>query len=315
MFSEKKIAVVVPAYNESKLIMDTLQTIPNWVDKIYAVNDASTDETLSRMKHAASNQKRIRVIDLQRNSGVGGSIVEGYKAALIDGMDICCVMAGDGQMDPSELHKLVEPITKNQTDMAKGNRFYSNTSFLGMPRGRIVGNVILSILTKIGSGYWSLIDPQNGYVAVSRVALEKMQLEKLSKRYDFENDFLCQFRMIDGRVMDVPIPARYGNETSTLNVVMTAWRISKTLWRGFWRRLLVKHMLWSFSLIPIFFLLGSLMLSVGTALGIWAIIHSLGPSSASAGTVTLVSVLTLSGLQLILVGLVLDIISEPKVTT
>jgi glycosyltransferase involved in cell wall biosynthesis len=238
MWNGKKIAVIVPAYNESKYVVETLETIPKWVDLIYAVNDKSTDATLELMKKCELRDNRITVIDHEVNTGVGGSIISGYKAALNNHADICCVMAGDGQMDPVHLHELVDPVSKNLCDMAKGNRFHSLKSLKGMPLARLVGSLVLTFLTRIASGLYRIWDPQNGYVAVSADFLHRVPLKKVAQRYDFENDFLCWAGLKRAKVMDLPINARYRDETSTLNIANTAPRIFKTLLRGFSRRFL-----------------------------------------------------------------------------
>lgn len=237
MWNGKHIAVIVPAYNESKYIVETLETIPAWVDSIYAVNDVSTDNTFQLMKHAASRDSRIFVINHEVNTGVGGSIISGYKLALKNGADIFCVMAGDGQMDPTHLHELVDSVSTNKCDMAKGNRFYSLKSLKGMPPTRLIGSLILTFLTRMASGFYKIWDPQNGYVAVSKDLISKIPLDVVAPRYDFENDFLCWAGLFNARVLDIPIKARYRQETSTLNISNTAPKILSTLFKGLRRRI------------------------------------------------------------------------------
>ena len=238
MWNGKHIAVVVPAYNESKYIVETLETIPEWVDSIYSINDVSTDDTLELMRSSEAKDSRITVINHEVNTGVGGSIVSGYKLALQQGADICCVMAGDGQMDPAQLQDPVDPVARNQCDMAKGNRFYSLKSLRGMPTSRLIGSFVLTFLTRIATGMYRLWDPQNGYVAVTKELLGRIPLDQLAQRYDFENDFLCRVGKMKGKVQDIPIDARYRNEISTLRITNSAPRIIKTLWKGFFSRII-----------------------------------------------------------------------------
>lgn len=312
MYKDHSIAVVVPAYNEERYIFETLTTIPVWVDQIIVVNDASTDKTEFEIQKAKALQNSITHITHDLNQGVGASILSGYKRALQTDKSIVCVMAGDGQMDPKELQRLLDPICENRCEMSKGNRFFSLSSIQGMPRKRIFGNIFFTLLTKIGSGYWSIVDPQNGYVAVSTKSLRSLSLDRISNRYDFENDFLCHMRMIDARVVDIPIPARYRDEVSTIRIIPTMFRIFKTLWRGFWRRILIKNLLWSFTLIPIFLFLGLMGLTTAGLVGLWAISNSLGENLMSSGTASFIAILIISSSQFLLTSLILDVISEPK---
>lgn len=312
MWKNRKVAVVVPAYNEAENIFETLTTIPKWVDLIFVVNDCSLDDTDLQIQSAIKYDARINNLLLKTNSGVGAAIKEGYKNAIDAGADICAVMAGDGQMDPLELHKLVDRVASGQVEMAKGNRFYSSKSTAGMPSNRVLGNILFSLLTKIGSGYWSILDPQNGYVAVSVESIKDLHLDSIANRYNFENDFLCHMRMIDARIADVNIPARYRNETSTIKMLPTIIRISSTLFKGFWRRMFVKHFLWSFSLIPLFLLLGILSISGGLFLGVLILGKVSNSVSPSAGTSSLDVILITSGVQFLLTSLIMDVISEPK---
>ena len=240
MWNGKHIAVVVPAYNESKYITETLETIPNWVDSIYAINDFSTDNTLEHMQKCAANDSRITVINHKSNTGVGGAIISGYKLALENNADIYCVMDGDGQMNPEHLHELVDPVSKGECEMAKGNRLYSINSVEGMPKLRLIGSIGLTLLTKIATGLWNINDPQNGYVAISRNLIERIPLDKLTPKYDFQNDFLCWAAIIKASIKDFPIKARYRQETSTLSIHRTAPRILITLWRCFFLRIKTK---------------------------------------------------------------------------
>ena len=312
MYKNHSVAVIVPAYNEERYIFETLTTIPKWVDAIVVVNDASTDKTEIEIQKAKEAVSSIAHITHNLNKGVGGAILNGYKFALQIDAAIVCVMAGDGQMDPKELQKLLDPICENKCEMSKGNRFFSLNSVQGMPKKRILGNIFVTLLTKIGSGYWSIVDPQNGYVAVSTKALRSLSLDRISTRYDFENDFLCHMRMIDARVIDVQIPARYRDEVSTIQIIPTMLRIAKTLWKGFWRRILIKNLLWSFTLIPVFLFLGLIGLTLAGFAGFWAVSNSLGQNLMSSGTASFIAILIISSFQLLLTSFILDVISEPK---
>lgn len=210
------VAVVVPAFNESRLIRGTLRSVPTYVDMICAVDDASTDTTLTIMQEEAQRDHRIVVISREVNGGVGAAIIAGYKMALKEGIDIAVVMAGDGQMDPEYLPRLLDPIVEGRAEYTKGNRLFRQDLRAGMSSWRYFGNVVLTLMNKIASGYWHVVDPQNGYTAVTARALSLLDLDRVYPRYAFENDILVRLNVYDVPVMNVPIPARYGEEESKI---------------------------------------------------------------------------------------------------
>ena len=244
---------------------------------------------------------------LPENMGVGGAIVHGHKRALELGCDVSVVMAGDAQMDPEYLPKLLDPIAEGEAGFTKANRFYGEGSFKGMPRHRVVGNITLSFLTKAASGYWGLFDPQNGYTAIHRTALERLQLDRLAKRYEFENDLLIRLNVLRIAARDVPIPAVYGTEVSGLSVRRVAPRLLAMLWRGFWHRMWWKYVLQSFSAVALMFFTGLFLVAIGVGFSIFTIVNTLGPPVASPGTVLLAVAPLLSGLHFLVSAMQLDI--------
>ena len=208
MYREHVVAAVVPAYNEAAHIGDVITTMPAIVDHIIVVDDQSSDDTAATARLV--DDPRVEVIEHTQNKGVGGSIITAHKRALALGSDINVVFAGDGQMDPAYLSDLVDPLIDEGLGYTKGNRFYSIGSWEGMPRSRVFGNVVLSFLTKAASGYWNLFDPSNGYTAITRNALESINLDAIAERYDFETDMLINLNIVNTGAADVPIPARYG---------------------------------------------------------------------------------------------------------
>lgn len=310
MYKGLRVAVVVPAYREERHIGGVITTMSEVVDHIIVVDDSSPDETYAVALAAAD--ARTEVIRHEVNRGVGAAIVTGHRRALELGADISVVMDGDGQMDPKHLPALLEPIAEQGYGFAKANRFYSATSFAGMPKHRIFGNVVLTFLTKISSGYWNLVDPQNGYTAMSRQTLERMPLGKLAERYEFGNDQLIWLNILDVRAIDVPVPAIYGSEMSTLKLHRVVPRMLGLLFAGFWRRFWRKYVLWSFSPIALLFVTGLLLLLFGVIAGIWAIVDSIGPGSATTGTWLLAVAPTLVGVQMLIQALVLDIEATPR---
>src|SRR3954468_5868916 len=310
MYEGKLIAVVMPAYREEKLIGETIRTVPEWVDHVFVIDDASSDRTGSEARAAADT--RTEVISHEVNQGVGGAIVTGHRRAIECGADISVVMAGDGQMDPRYLESLLQPVVRDGFGYAKGNRFFAADSFDGMPRHRLVGNQTLTLLTKAASGYWFLVDPQNGYTAVTSDVLRRLPLNRLSKRYEFENDILVWLNILDVRVADVAIPARYGDEESAIRLRSTAPRLLSVLLKGFWRRMWRKDVLWSFSPIALLLFTGLFLVAFGSLVGAWTIAHTLGPATASAGTVNLSVAPFVTGIQMLIQAMALDIQATPK---
>ena len=233
---------MVPAYNEEMLIRPTLESIPGYVDRVYVVDDGSVDNTCSVMEDVARGDERMLVINHNPNRGVGASIVTGYRKALEEGMDVMVVMAGDNQMDPSWLTSLLDPVVEGRADYSKGNRLASLEYTRGMSRWRLLGNAVLSFLTKISSGYWGMVDPQNGYTAISRRALEAIDLDRVYPGYGYCNDLLIKLNAGGCKVVDIPAPARYGSEKSKIRYGVFIFKVSPLLLRGFLWRLKIKYL-------------------------------------------------------------------------
>lgn len=309
MYKGKRIAAVVPAYKEERLIARVVTTMPDTVDIIVVVDDCSPDETSARAEE--THDPRLTVVRHEVNQGVGGAIITGHRAAMALGADIDVIFAGDAQMDPAYLPNLLDPIVEQGYGFAKANRFFSSSSFKGMPKHRIFGNIVLSFLTKLASGYWHLFDPQNGYTAITRETLQRLDLDSIAKRYEFENDLLVNLNILGVRAIDVPIPAVYGEEVSGIKLTKVVPRIVSLLARGFWKRLIQKYVIRSFSPIALFFFSGLLLTLWGVLFGIWVLVHTIGPEVATTGTVLLSVVPFLMGFQLLLSALVLDIQESP----
>lgn len=270
MFSNKTIAVIVPAYNEESLIGDTLLSIPSFVDRIYVVDDGSKDKTLEIIRNHAIRDSRIVSLTHPVNNGVGAAIVTGYKKMLGDDLDIGVVMAGDNQMDPAFLPELIVPIIEGRCDYTVGNRLISPAYRKGMTTWRFVGNAILTLLTKIASGYWQLMDPQNGYTAISKRALERISLDDIYPGYGYCNDLLVRLNVVGFRVKNVPHPARYGREKSGIKYSSYIVRLSSLLLVDFLWRLKMKYMVLSFHPLVLFYSLGFLFCVLSLVLGIYS---------------------------------------------
>jgi len=271
MFGNKSLAVIVPAYNEETLIGDTLESIPSFVDRIYVVDDGSKDRTLEIIKSYATRDSRFVTLNHAVNMGVGAAIVTGYKKMLIDNIDIGVVMAGDNQMDPAFLPDLITPVIEGKCDYTVGNRLISPVYRKGMTTWRFAGNAILTLLTKIASGFWQLMDPQNGYTAISNRALERLSLDDIYPKYGYCNDILVRLNVLGFRVKNVPHPAKYGREKSGINYSTYISRLSCLLVRDFLWRLKMKYIILSFHPLVLFYLLGSFFCLFSLVLGVYSL--------------------------------------------
>jgi glycosyltransferase involved in cell wall biosynthesis len=271
VYNDRTIAVVVPAYNEELLIAATLSSIPSFVDRIYAVNDASRDNTQAVIEEIAKKDPRVVLIRHAKNSGVGAAVSSGYKRARDDHMDITVVIDGDNQMDSQLMPSIIDPIVKNHADYTKGNRLLSVEYRRGMSTWRFVGNSILTFLTKFSSGYWNLMDPQNGYTAISYRALERINLDRMYPRYGYLNDLLVKLNVFGFRVMNIEMPARYAGETSKIKYGRYIRTVSSLLLRDFLYRLKMKYIILSFHPIVIFYLFGFSLTLAGLLAGLYTI--------------------------------------------
>ena len=245
MLEGKRVAVVVPAFDEEKLIVTTLASIPEFVDRVIVVDDASRDGTTPAA--AGTGDERVEVITHDKNRGVGAAIVTGYKRALEEGIDVTCVMAGDNQMDPDDLEAIAGPVARGDVEYAKANRLFTGRAWELIPRNRYLGNAVLSLLTKIASGYWHVADSQSGYTAVSLKTLELLDLDRIYPRYGFPNDMLVHLNVINARVRDVPSRPVYGvGETSGIRLGRVIPAISWLLTKAFFWRMREKYVIRDF---------------------------------------------------------------------
>jgi glycosyltransferase involved in cell wall biosynthesis len=310
MIEGKSVAVVVPAHDEEHLIGETLRAIPPVVDRIFVVDDASRDATAERAREVGD--ARVEVIAHERNRGVGAAIVTGYQRALAERMDVTVVMAGDNQMDPAELESLAEPVARGEVDYAKANRLFTGQAWQLIPRTRYLGNAVLSLLTKIASGYWHVADSQAGYTAVGLGTLDVLDLDRVYTRYGFPNDFLVHLNVVNARVRDVPSRPIYGvGERSGIRLRKVVPRISWLLLKGFFWRLREKYVIRDFHPLVFFYALGIVMTSLGLALGLYVAVERmfLG-GDITAGTATLIALLLISGSQFTLFAMWFDMESN-----
>jgi glycosyltransferase involved in cell wall biosynthesis len=300
----KRVAVVVPAYDEERLIASTIAGIPGFVDRIIVVDDGSGDETAAR---AAGADPRVEVVAHERNLGVGAAIVTGYRRAAAEELDVTCVMAADGQMDPDDLERLAAAVARGECDYAKANRLITGEAWRVIPRTRYLGNAILSFLTKIASGYWHVGDSQSGYTAVDLRTLEELDLERLYPRYGFPNDMLVHLNVWNKRVRDYPSRPIYGvGEQSGIRIRRVVPRISWLLLKGFFWRLKEKYVIRDFHPLVLFYASGGILFTAGVVLGLVETGLRIAGNTIPAATIVLVALLVVSGLQLILFAMFFD---------
>jgi len=309
MLEEKQVAVVVPAHDEEALIATTVAGIPPFVDRIYVVDDASTDATVEQA-HAVGDI-RVVVVSHERNRGVGAAIVTGYELAVTDGADVVAVMAGDNQMDPADLATLVGPVARGELDYAKANRLFTGQAWNLMPHARYLGNAVLSMLTKIASGYWHIADSQSGYTAISAGMVRELDLDRVYTGYGFPNDLLVHLNVWNARVRDFPSRPVYGvGERSGIRYHKVAPRISWLLFKGFFWRLREKYVIRDFHPLVFFYAFGILSILVGLVLGLVELGFRIAGNAVSVGTVVLIALLLISGSQFTLFAMWFDMESN-----
>jgi glycosyltransferase involved in cell wall biosynthesis len=310
--SGSRIAVVIPSYKVARHVLDVIRAIPADVSRIYVVDDACPDGT-GRMVMRECLDPRVNVLFHDTNQGVGGAVLTGYHRAVEDAMDIVVKIDGDGQMDPSLIPHFVKPIEEGRADYTKGNRFYSLDYVRSMPSVRLWGNAVLSLVNKIVSGYWSTMDPTNGYTAISAKLLPILPLGVLEKRYFFESDMLYHLGLIRACVIDVPMRAVYAGETSSLSVRNAALRFPGKYVARACKRFLYSYVLRDFNAGSVESILGMLLLTFGVVFGSlrWTtgVLHA---ETASSGTVMLAALPVILGVQFLLSALYYDIQNQPR---
>lgn len=324
MYKGTTVGVVVPAYNEGDFVGEVIETIPSYVDRIYAIDDASSDETWHEISTAARRENEdttgrfavasggqtafnepVVALRNERNQGVGGSIKRGYAHAMADGIEVVAVMNGDGQMDPAMLHRIIDPVVDGCTDFAKGNRLRAWEHCVGMSTWRLFGNGLLTLLTKIASGYWQMMDPQNGYTAISAKALETISFERLYEDYGFCNDLLISLNAHDMRIADVAMPAIYGDESSSISYSRFIPRLSGLLLRRFVWRLNTKYGFASFHPLAVLYPFGMVTTLIGVGAVAWTV-TSRQLSSQSARWISSLGIF-LGGLFTLMITIILEL--------
>jgi glycosyltransferase involved in cell wall biosynthesis len=294
------VAVIIPCYRVQNYILKVITDIGPEVKKIYVVDDACPEKSGQYVKENCSDD-RLEVIFNERNLGVGGAMIAGYKKALVDKIDVVVKVDGDGQMDPKFIPVLIRPIVKGRADYTKGNRFFRLDGVSPMPTVRIFGNAVLSFMAKLSTGYWNVFDPTNGYTAIHSKVLAELPLDKISKRYFFETDMLFRLNTLRAVVVDVPMRAIYCGEPSNLKISRV---IPEFLWNHFInlnKRVFYNYLLRNFSAFSIELFLGIMLLMGGAGFGLFAWYHFATRNiPATAGIVMFAALPVIAGIQLIL---------------
>jgi glycosyltransferase involved in cell wall biosynthesis len=299
--------VVVPCYRVRDSIADVLRRIGPEVSKIYVVDDCCPDGTGDHVE-ATTTDTRISVVRNQRNLGVGGATKAGFQSALQDGIQIVVKLDGDGQMDPAQIPRLIEPICSGRADYVKGNRFYDMESVRSMPPLRKIGNAAMSLLSKVASGYWSLMDPTNGFVAIETSVLPLISLNKVADGYFFESDILFRLNTVGAVVAEVPMEAIYGDEKSHLSEAGAALRFPGKFVVRFVKRIVYTYYLRDFNACSVEIIFGMMLLIFGVVFGGYQWYVSLVDRvPATTGTVMLAALPVILGFQLMLSALNHDV--------
>ena len=308
---QNKIAVVIPTYKASNHILNVIDRVGSEVNRIYVIDDRCPDSSGDVVAHTCKD-KRVFIIRHVENQGVGGAVMTGYKAAIEDGMNILVKVDSDGQMDPALIMDFVAPIACGEADYTKGNRFFDLEKVRTMPKVRLFGNAVLSLMCKLSSGYWNLFDPTNGYTAIHADVARHLPFDKISRRYFFETDILFRLNTLRAVVVDVPMDAKYGDEVSNLKISKIIGEFFLKHVRNFSKRIFYNYYLRDMSLASIKLPLGLLFLAFGIIYGIYHWIHSASIGTpTTAGTVMLSALPILTGIQFLLAFVGFDISSVP----
>lgn len=312
MAADMPVAVVIPSYKVTRHILGVIAGIGPEVSRIYVVDDKCPDGSGAYVK-ANCQDPRVTVVEHEQNQGVGGAVMSGYRAAIADGMGVIVKVDGDGQMDARLIPHFIAPIVRGEADYTKGNRFFDLEQIGQMPPLRLFGNAVLSLMTKLSSGYWNLFDPTNGYTAIHADAARHLPFEKISKRYFFETDMLFRLNTLNAVVVDVPMDASYGDEVSNLKISKIVTEFLGKHVRNFSKRIFYNYYLRNMSL-------ASIELPAGLAMLAWGVVYggihwfesSRAGVATAPGTVMLAALPVIMGMQLVLAFLAHDIASVPQ---
>lgn len=306
------IAIVIPTYKTKKHVLGVISQIGPEAEIIYVVDDKCPEESGKYVKENCID-KRVKVLYHDKNRGVGAAVKTGYKQAIVDGADIVLKIDSDGQMDPALIPFFIRPIINGEADYVKGNRFFELESLSKMPRLRLFGNSVLSLVNKFVNGYWNIMDPTNGYTAIHKNAIKRLQLDKIADRYFFESDMLCRLGIIRAVVADIPMKAKYADEKSGLSIRKIIFEFPPKYINRFFKRIFYNYFLRDFNVATIELVFGLILFVLGVCFGCYHWYLSAKYSvPATSGTVMLAALPTILGFQLLLSALQFDIKNLPS---
>lgn len=307
MYKGKRVAVVVPAFNEETLIGITIDTMPDFVDDIVVVDDCSRDQTIAHVQERLARRPGLVLLPHQTNQGVGGAIATGYKWCRDHEVDVAVVMAGDAQMDPADLPTVLDPVVSGEADYTKGNRLFTGDAWNIIPRVRYLGNSMMSLLTKIASGYWHVADSQSGYTAINRKALHTLDWDAMYRRYGQPNDLLVRLNVYNFRVRDVPVRPVYNiGEQSGIKPLRMIPRLSWLLWKLFLFRMKEKYVIRDFHPLLFFYALGGVLFPGGVLFGLYLVLKRVLVGPVAGTSALFAAFLAIMGLQFILFAMWFD---------
>lgn len=307
------ISVVIPCYNVSMHIAKVISGIPDNISWIIAVNDCSTDDTDNILTQLQETNDKLIYLKHEKNQGVGGAMITGFKKSIALNCDITIKMDGDNQMDSAYIPLLIKPLLENRADFTKGNRFRDFSALRRMPIIRRIGNLGLSFMIKAASGYWNIYDPSNGYIAIKNDTLKIVPMDKLHNRFFFETSLLLELYYTNAVIEEIPMQAQYGNEESNLSIIKTLFEFPSKLFFAFIKRMLLKYFLFEFNMASVYILFGVPLFSCGTILGIKNyIMYANVNTPAPTGTVVIPTLLIILGFQLLLSAINYDITNYPR---
>lgn len=307
----QKIAIIIPTYAARDHILGVIRRIGSEASRIYVIDDCCPDKSGDFVSSNCKDE-RVLVIKHVTNQGVGGAVMSGYKAAIEDGMDILVKIDSDGQMDPALIWNFITPIIDGEADYTKGNRFFDLENVHSMPRVRLFGNAVLSLLCKLSSGYWNIFDPTNGYTAIHSDVARRLPFDKISRSYFFETDILFRLNIFRAVVVDVPMEARYGDEVSGLRISNIIGEFCAKHVRNFFKRIFYNYYLRDMSLASIELPIGLALFGFGSIYGAMQWLNSAHAGHATpAGSVMLSALPILAGTQLLLSFIGYDISTVP----
>lgn len=307
----RKVAVVIPCYRVSNTILDLIDHIDRNVHRIYIIDDCCPENSGELVKNYCIDP-RVKVIFHKKNKGVGGAVKTGFRHALSDGMSIVVKIDGDNQMDPSQIESFIKPIIKRKVDYTKGNRFHSLELLESMPKARLFGNLALSFINKACNGYWNIMDPTNGYFAISAEALKIINIDKIDNSYFFESDMLFRLGINRCVIKDIPLKSTYGNETSGLRINRILTSFPHKLIKRFLKRIFYNYFLRDFNIGTVSLLLSIPLIIFGFTYGVcnWytSSIHNI---ATATGTIILSELSIIMGIQFLLFFIQYDMDNIP----